>query len=274
MLTTAERELSTFLCSLQRLKGIDLSSYREPFLQRRLRARMIARQADTPFGYFTLLKNEPDEYNRFLEALSINTTEFFRDPDVFDFFRKNCLKEVIQRKVSLKHENIRIWSAACASGEEVYSLAIMLREELKERIDNFRIRIWGTDIDKAALEEAKRAEYSKRSLQEVDSEILKRYFTKTEEDLYRLKTPIKELVRFTEHNLNSDEPLKYMEVIFCRNVMIYLRRKQQEALCVNFYEALNPRGYLVIGKVEGLLGALKELFIPVDLNKKIFQKRR
>ena len=274
MLTVADRELNVFLYSLKRLKGIDLSSYRANFLQRRLRSRMIATKSEGLFNYFSILKREPDEYKRFLGALSINVTEFFRDPDVFDLFRKNCLKEVIEKKESTRHEIIRIWSAACASGEEAYSLAIIIMEELKNRIDNFKIRIWGTDIDKDALEVAKKGEYSLRSLKEVGAETLNRCFTNAGEGLYRLNGKVKEIVKFTQHNLITDAPLKYLDVIFCRNVMIYLRRQQQESLFEDFYNALNPKGYLVIGKVESILGDPKDLFIPVDLNKKIFQKRR
>jgi len=262
MLTAADKELNAFLCSLEKFKGVDLSSYRENFLQRRLRSRMIATKSESLFHYLRILKKEPDEYKRFLGALSINVTEFFRDPDVFDLFRKNCLKDVIEKKEACRHEIIRIWSAACASGEEAYSLAIIITEELKTKIDNFKIRIWGTDIDKDALEDAKKAEYGLRSLKEVGSETLNRCFTNTE------------IVKFTQHNLITDAPLKYLDVIFCRNVMIYLRRQQQEKIFENFYNALNPKGYLVIGKVESILGAPKDLFIPVDLNKKIFQKRR
>ena len=274
MLTVADRELNVFLYSLKRLKGIDLSSYRANFLQRRLRSRMIATKSEGLFNYFSILKREPDEYKRFLGALSINVTEFFRDPDVFDLFRKNCLKEVIEKKESTRHEIIRIWSAACASGEEAYSLAIIIMEELKNRIDNFKIRIWGTDIDKDALEVAKKGEYSLRSLKEVGAETLNRCFTNAGEGLYRLNGKVKETVKFAQHNLVVDAPLKYLDAIFCRNVMIYLRRQQQESLFEDFYNALNPKGYLVIGKVESILGDPKDLFIPVDLNKKIFQKRR
>ena len=274
MLTVADRELNAFLYSLQRLKGIDLSSYRENFLQRRLRSRMLATKSEGLFSYFSILKREPDEYRRFLGALSINVTEFFRDPEVFDLFRKKCLKEVIEKRESARHEIIRIWSAACASGEEAYSLALIILEELKNKIDNFKIRIWGTDIDKDTLEEAKKAKYSQRSLKEIDSVMLNRYFTGASDGLHRLNENVKDLVKFTQHDLTRDPPLKYIDVIFCRNVMIYLRRKQQEALFENFYKVLNPEGYLVIGKVESILGSPKDLFKPVDLNKKIFQKRR
>ena len=274
MLTAADKELNAFLCSLEKFKGVDLSSYRENFLQRRLRSRMIATKSESLFHYLRILKKEPDEYKRFLGALSINVTEFFRDPDVFDLFRKNCLKDVIEKKEACRHEIIRIWSAACASGEEAYSLAIIITEELKTKIDNFKIRIWGTDIDKDALEDAKNAEYGPHSLKEVGVETLNRCFTNAGEGLYRLNGKVKEIVKFTQHNLITDAPLKYLDAIFCRNVMIYLKRQQQESLFENFYNALNPKGYLVIGKVESILGAPKDLFIPVDLNKKIFQKRR
>jgi len=263
-----------FVSTLQKLKGIDLSSYRENFLQRRLNSRIEATNSENLFAYFNIIKKEVDEYNRFLEAISINVTEFSRDPDVFDFFRKNCFREIIQRKVVLNHSVIRFWSAACASGEEAYSLAIIIREELRDKLGNFRIRVWGTDVDKDALEEAKKAEYSQRSLNEVDSTILNRYFINVAKDLYRLKAEVRDLVKFSTHNLMSDAALKYVDVIFCRNLMIYLRRKQQEELLMNLYKALNPGGYLVIGKVESILGSPKELFVPVDLNRKIFQKRR
>jgi chemotaxis methyl-accepting protein methylase len=164
---------------------------------------------------------------------------------------------------------IRIWSAGCASGQEAYSLAILINELLGGS-DRFLVKIWATDVDNDALERAKKGEYDTRDFKEVDKKLLEKYFDPVYNDRYALKEDIKRLVRFEKHNLITDKGLKFMDIIFCRNVMIYFNRVQQELLLNKFYESLNSKGYLVLAKVESIWD--KELFITIDPLQKIYQK--
>lgn len=265
-------ELRSVLSFIYRSKGIDLSSYRQNFLLRRLGYRMKATGARSTLEYICLIEKNHAEFNRLIDTLSINVTEFFRDPDVFSAFRNVVLDEIIARKISTAHRVIRVWSAGCASGEEPYSIAIAITEELTARRGNFVVRIWGTDVDNGALTEAKKAEYKPSNLKELDKERLNKYFTHLGEGRYKLKEEIRKVVDFKRHNLISDPPLKFMDIIFCRNVMIYLNQKEQEILFRKFNQSLNSNGYLVIGKVENIWSDLKGLFVAVDSRQKIYQK--
>lgn len=266
------KDLKMFVSAIQRLKGVDLSSYREKFLLRRLNYRINISKSEGLLGYLNLLKKDDAEFNRFLEALAINVSKFFRDPEVFDYFKNNCLRELINRKGLSNNKVIRIWSAGCAEGQETYSLAIILKEELSKR-NNFFPRVLGTDIDKGALESAKRAEYDSESLKEMDEARIKKYFSPISDSSFRLNEDIKQMVKFSQCDLINNPPLKSMDVIFCRNVMIYLNRQQQEILLSKFHKSLRSKGYLVIGKVETIWNNLRDIFILVAAYQKIFQKR-
>ena len=260
------------MSSVQRLKGIDLSSYRQKFLLRRLNYRIIKTKSESIFDYLNLLKKDSAEFNQLLNALAINVSEFFRDPEVFNYFRKNCLRELINRKELHRAKVVRMWSAGCAEGQEAYSLAIQLKEELSKKY-NFFVKIWGTDIDKDTLQGAKKAEYDSRSLKEIDKLLLDKYFSCLPNGLFRVKEEIRQMVKFCQCDLLNDAPLKYMDVIFCRNVMIYLTRQQQGMLLSKFHNSLSSNGYLVIGKAESIWGNLSDMFIQVSGRQKIFQKK-
>jgi len=223
--------------------------------------------------YIHLLVKDKDEFSRFLDALSINVSKFFRDKEVFDTFRKVALADIIQRKKKTNQRTIRVWSAGCAYGEEAYSLAILIKEEQKSRQEDFVIKIQATDVDSDALEKAKIAEYEASSLKEVNKYQLDNYFVPLDNGTYKLKDEIKQMVLFAKHNLISDPSLRFMDVIFCRNVLIYIKRQQQEALFKKFNEALNQKGYLVIGKVEILWDYLGSAFTTVDVSQRIYQKQ-
>lgn len=265
----SHRELKKFLDFIYASKGIDLNAYRENFLSRRLYVRMLATKAKDYLDYAELIKTDPVELNNFFDALSINTTDFFRNPDVFASFQRNVLTELIQRKQADKNRSIRIWSAGCAAGQEAYSLAILIREKLLRK-SGFRVSILGTDVDNDVLEKANKAEYKLSLLKNVRKEVLEKYFIPRYNNSYCLKKKITGMVRFRRHNLIEDPPLKFTDIVFCRNVLIYLNPQQQDVLFNKFCQSLNPEGYLVIGKVETIRN--KDLFKAVDLGRKIYKK--
>ena len=250
-------------------KELDLESYRKNFLIRRLSLRLQATKSESAQEYLKLLREDPREINQFLDHLSINVTEFFRDPDVFEAFRKTALRDILARKQGACRRVLRIWSAGCASGQEAYSLAIIAALELGEKSD-LRVKIWGTDIDEAALEEAGKGEYEAQSLQKIDKRLLAKYFIPIDNNSYRISDKIRQMVEFKKCNLADEPPFKLLDAIFCRNVMIYLSRPQKDDLFSRFHFLLNPGGYLVLSKVETLWE--KNRFQTILPKEKIYQK--
>jgi len=265
------RDLNIFIAFAKRMKGLDLSSYRQSFLLRRLKVRMDIHKLYNLLGYVKILEDEPKEWENFLESLSINVSEFFRDPDVFNFFYNNCIKNLIEKKKLNAQKTIRLWSAGCSFGEEAYSLAILLKEALPKDSEKL-IRIWATDIEKSALSIARKGEYLAHPLKNIEDKLLKKYFMSPSEGRWIIKEDIKKLVSFKQHDLLSDPPLRFMDVVFCRNVRIYFNMSQGEKVLFNIHSSLREGGYLVIGKVETLPTPLKNLFLPIEGYYKIFQK--
>lgn len=265
-----ENDLNKVLEYIRIERGIDLlSSYRSSFVLRRLRIRMREVKALSYPEYTAIIKNNPQEFNSFLDVLSINVTEFFRDWDVFSAFRNTVLPGIIKNKESKREKIIRVWSAGCASGQEPYSLAIILKEELAGKRD-FLTRITASDIDIQALEMARKAEYKINDFKGIDNKILEKYFTLTYNECYKLNDEIRSMVSFQRFNLIDKLPFHFMDVIFCRNVLIYFKREQQDLLFQKFNQALNQGGYLVIGKTETL--GDKDLFALVNSRQRIYQK--
>ena len=251
-------------------RGLDLGQYKEKCLKRRIDVRLRATGAHTYLDYMAVLKKDPLEYDRLFDTLTINVTNFFRDRSTYRVIEDKVIPELILSKKRKGKRIIRVWSAACASGEEPYSMAILFHKILGKKIKDNLISIYATDIDKKVMEKAKKGEYEAGTLAKVDEKILKRYFNRNRK--YNLKEEIKQMVRFKRHDLISDGPLAHLDIILCRNVLIYFSRYQQIRLFDKFYKALNEGGYLILGKTESLAGKPEGLFQPVSIKEKIYQK--
>lgn len=251
-------------------RGLDLSQYREKCLKRRIDVRLRATGMHSYLEYMAVLKKDPSEYDRLLDALTINVTNFFRDKSAYRIIEDSVIPELVSSKKKYRKKIIRVWSAGCASGEEPYSMAILFHEILGNKINDFLISIHATDIDKPCLEKAKTAEYEAGAFSGVDEKILRLYFKR---DLkYRLKEEIRQMVKFKRHNLISDRPLACLDIILCRNVLIYFSRGLQMRLFGKFCKGLNKGGYLILGKAESLSEVSAELFRPVNIRERIYQK--
>ncbi len=251
-------------------RGLDLGQYRDKCLKRRIDVRLGATGVHTYSEYMAVLKKDPSEYDRLLDTLTINVTNFFRDKSTYRIIEDKVIPELISSKKREGKRIIRVWSAACASGEEPYSMAILFHKILGERIGDYLVSIYGTDIDKKVMEKAKRGEYEAGTVSEVDEKILRRYFNCNLK--YNLKEEIKQMVRFKRHDLISDRPLARLDIILCRNVLIYFSRNLQMRLFDKFYKALNEGGYLILGKTESLAGRSAGLFQPVSIRERIYHK--
>jgi len=240
--------------------------YSDAHLKRRLATRMRSLRITTYKEYAEYLDKDKKEYERLKSALTVNVTEFFRNPETYYAVKNQVLPKIF----SMGKKNIRIWSAGCSDGKEPYSIAILIREYLKKKNNNFFIRIIATDIDEEMLEKGRKGWYSD---EEMKGEIKKylNYFEK-ENGGYRVKPEIRNLVIFKKHDLLSDKMPSCIDMIFCRNVAIYFTRETKEKLYLDFYNALNKGGYFVTGKTEMLIGEARQLFVPVNNSERIYLK--
>jgi chemotaxis protein methyltransferase CheR len=244
-------------------KGINLAQYKSDFLRRRLAVRLRARGTADYLRYSHLLDEDPSEYAALFKALSINVTEFFRDSDVFDAFGQ----KVIPKLCTEKH-SIRVWSAGCATGEEAYSVAIMLKEHT-----NIPFKVLATDMSASAVERARRGRYHDSALKNLPSNILDKYFRSVGNE-YEVSREIRDSVRLNVGDLaNCIAPVN-LAAIFCRNVLMYFNRELQHKLVARFHHSLLNHGYFVLGKSEAIMGRQSALFEPVMPKERIFRKRQ
>ncbi|NQT90540.1 MAG: protein-glutamate O-methyltransferase CheR [Candidatus Omnitrophica bacterium] len=253
-------------------KGLDFSQYKEKSLLRRINSRLFRHNVKSYDEYVVLLQAQPDEYDKLVAALTINVTEFFRNPESFEAIKGIVIPRVIFSKRSQKHRIIRAWSCGCSSGDEPYSLAMLFLEKLGKARDNFLLTIIGSDIDKEALVEAKELIYSANRLKGLDKRLLETYFDRIEGDKFMLRSYARATVRFRHHDIIEDKPFFHCDIILCRNLLIYFNKQLQEEVLLKFYEALNPGGFLVLGMTESLVGAAVNAFEHVNNRLRIYRR--
>ena len=260
-------ELRALKQQIQASVGFFCEGYKERCLRRRIAVRMRARAVHTYAEYGALLKADASEYERLVDALTINVSKFYRNPEVWEMLARRILPELC----ALPDPAIRIWSAGTASGEEAYSASIMVQEYGREHgVDPSRFEILGTDIDRDSLAYAARAEYTDFAMTDIDPELSARWFD--HDGLHRLRPEARRNVRFDTLDLIRDPFPQGQHLIFCRNVIIYFERDIQEELFARFHEALVPGGILVLGKVEALFGSPAGLFQSLANRQRIFRR--
>jgi chemotaxis methyl-accepting protein methylase len=243
--------------------GLDCRAYKEPCLRRRLAVRMRARGLHTYASYRALIEQDDTEGDRLLDAVTINVSKFYRNPETWQAMRMHVLPQLFKRMA-----RVRIWSAGCAGGEEPYTMAMLLLQYADEhglRAALRRFDILGTDVDRNILEQAARAEYGTFSFGEIAADVRRRYFEDS-----RLRDDVKRLVRFQELDLMTGPYPRRQHLILCRNVIIYFQREMQERLFHEFHRVLEPQGVLVLGKVETIFGTAAQLFRPLASRERIF----
>lgn len=246
------------------------TSYKEKCVRRRIAVRMRARGTETYLQYAQLLDNDREEYERLLDALTVNVTKFFRNPSTYAAIRTNVVPELWDRGGP-----ICVWSAGSASGEEAYSLAAVFYEHAHHR-DQLaqlgRVSVVGSDIDRASLDAASHAMYLPASFTDTPADLLDRLFPRMD-DRRTVIPPMRAITRFERRDLLQDPPLaESFDLIACRNVVIYLDRPSQEGLLDALFGALRPGGFLVMGHVETLFGRARHHLRAVDVRERIYQK--
>lgn len=264
-------DLERLIAKIANARGLDLTQYRQPYVERRIAARLRSLNLHTYRQYARALDADPDEYARLLDTLTINVTDFFRDPPVYALFRSDMVPAIVEAKLRGHHRMIRVWSAGCATGEEAYSLAMSFLDALGRNSGRFVLSILATDIDPSALETAKRATYDIAKLAHVPE--ADRHFLSLGETTFTIKPEVTSHVKFKVLDLFRDEPVNVVDVVFCRNVFIYFTREQQERVLELFWRALSRDGYLVLGRSEKMSPALSERFEVVSGRERIYRKR-
>lgn len=262
-----EEELRRILALLRVRTGHDFSKYKRSTVLRRIARRMQVTRTDDLNEYYEVLRQNADEAQALLSDLLISVTAFFRDGEAFDAIVKKVLPDVLHAKPH--GEAIRIWVPGCATGEEAYSLAMLLLEEAARHELRPSIQVFGSDLDAHALAAAREGRYPTAIEADVSDERLRRFFTR-EGDHYRVRQELRDLVLFAAHDLLKDPPFSKIDLISCRNVLIYLDRDLQEQVISTLHYALNPGGFLFLGTSESAESPAG-LFRTVDRTARIYQ---
>ena len=251
--------------------GFNCEQYKEAHFRRRINIRVRATNSESYEEYLRLLKKNSGEHKDLITALTINVSEFFRNPETFGVIEKEVIPLLIKSRSDSLVKSIRIWSAGCATGEEAYSLAILLHRVLGRDFERYRISIMGTDIDNFSLEKARKGIYRENVLKNVDASIRESYFIRQGET-YQVSDQLRSMIHFKRHDMISEPSTNRFDLIICRNVMIYLKKEIQEQLQLNFHQALNRGGFFVIGKAETLLGTASNRFKPYNARERLYIK--
>lgn len=264
-------DLKSIIQLVLKHKYVDFAAYKMNTIKRRILRRMIIYKITNLHVYATLLEKNKEEIDLLHQDLLINVTEFFRDPETFLCLKKTILPRLLKSKKS--GEILRIWVAACATGEEVYSIAILLFELLDNKTYNIPFQIFASDLSIDAINSARNGEYSKHQLLNVSPKRIQRFFTRVK-DNYRISKTLRDVCIFAQHNILNDPPFSRMDIISCRNLLIYLDTPAQKRAMATFHYALNENGYLILGKSE-TIGSSVQLFAPVtDKKIKIYIRKK
>ena len=250
------KDLKRILNYLNEKRGFDFSGYRTSMVERRVKQRFPSTKCKNYNNYFHFLQENPDELDNLIDVLTINVSEFFRDPLTFEYIAHRILPAIVFQKSEGPDRCLRIWSAGCAMGEEPYSIAILIKELFGKEDLDFDINIFATDIDGKILKKAQKAAYTFESINNVKYRLLKKYFV-SKGKLFQLIPEIRDLVSFSAYDLldkKSYAPPESIfgnfDIVFCRNVLIYFDAKHQDQIFEKLYRSLSKQSYLVLGEAE------------------------
>ena len=251
----------------------DISSYKDKYLSRRIAIRLRNKNCKTYEDYYDILIQNDNEINSLKKSLSINVTKFFRDPDTWEEFHRimrNYVKEIKQKELS---PSLRVWSAGCAVGSEPYSIACIIHNTLGNHLLKYNVKIYATDFNEELLQIARRGIYEGEILDNIPKEFLMKYFEPFAKGI-RVKYSLRRMVDYSYLNLLKDKyRFPKLDVIFCRNVIIYFSKEIQKEIFRKFYDLLVPNGFLILGRTEILPQAFKESFDVFSLRHRIYRKK-
>ena len=264
-----DRAMRSFLAELRERTGLDFGAYKRGTINRRLQRRILATGAEDLRGYRKYLEQHPDEYGRLTSSFLIKVTEFFRDSDLFDHLRSVVVPKIVEAAREADRE-VRIWSAGCSTGEEAYSLAMLLAEELGDELPTSSVRIFATDVDPDAINFARKGIYAPSVVASVPDDLREKYFTSVG-DQFEVRKSIRGMTVFGQHDLGQRAPFPRVDLALCRNVLIYFTPELQRRALHLFAFALRDGGYLVLGKSESTT-PLAEHFVLENPRLKVYRR--
>ncbi|MDJ0576780.1 MAG: CheR family methyltransferase [Xenococcaceae cyanobacterium MO_234.B1] len=253
---------------LRQERGFDFTGYKRSSLMRRVRKRMLTHEIENFEAYLDYLQVHPEEFLPLFNTILINVTAFFRDKPAWNYLQYHVINHILEEKPP--RTQVRIWSAGCSSGEEAYTLAMILAEAIG--IENFRqrIKIYATDIDEEALTQARHASYTDKHLKPVPNDLRQKYF-ETTGGRYVFRPDLRRAVIFGRHDLVQDAPISRLDLLVCRNTLMYFNAETQSKILNRFHFALNNKGILFLGKAEMML-THTNIFTPLNLQHRIFRR--
>ena len=264
-----ERALTEIFTLLRVRTAHDFTNYKRPTVLRRLQRRLVVHELTKLSDYVEVLRGMSGEAEALLRELLISVTNFFRDPPVWKKVEETVIPALFRGKTSEDH--VRVWVAGCATGEEAYSMAMLLAEAAGSMAAPPEVQVFATDLDEDAIAKARTGSYSNVEIADVPPDRLRRYFQKEQPDSYRVRRELREMVLFAPHNLIKDPPFSHLGFVSCRNVLIYFNRTAQDRTMEVLHFALEPGGYLLLGSAETAEGS--SLFATVDKEHHLFQSR-
>jgi two-component system CheB/CheR fusion protein len=266
----AQENVAKLIVLMRTAFGNDLTYYKPTTMDRRIERRMALHKIEKLADYVKFVQSSADELRLLYQDMLISVTSFFRDREPFEVLKSKILPRILETKEA--GGPIRIWVPACSTGEEAYSIAIALLEVLDDRAQDFRLQVFGTDVDEASIQTARRGVFPPNIALDVSSERLQRFFVKKQNE-YQVCRRIRDLVVFSNQNLIRDAPFSRLDVVSCRNLLIYLRPSMQKKVLRILHYALLPTGYLMLGTSE-TVGDLTDYFSLVDRKNKLYAKRQ
>jgi two-component system, chemotaxis family, CheB/CheR fusion protein len=268
-LNVPEEGLSPVFERLRAQAGVDFSSYKLGTIRRRLQRRMVLNKVDTLERYVRLLEESPSELKDLYQDLLINVTRFFRDPASFDALQTHVFPKLLANRRF--DDPLRLWVPGCSTGEEAFSVAIALLELLGDRAGSYQVQVFATDLSESAVGVARAGLYPHSITEQISPERLRRFFTTTDGG-YRMAKSVRDLCIFTRHDLTRDPPFSHLDLVMCRNVLIYLGTALQKRVISVLHYGLKPEGYLVLGSAESV-GPRGDLFRVVDKRHSIYVRK-
>ena len=262
--------LKSIIDYLKKNRGVDFSGYRPSMIERRVRQRLAALKCEDYNEYFCRMQENDAELDRLIDVLTINVSRFFRNTLSFEYFTDKVLSVIVQQKADAGDRSLRIWSTACSTGEEPYSVAIIINEFLKKEKMDLKLNIFATDIDDSALKSAKKGVYRLESVENIKYRLLRRYFT-ADGEFFKLGSEIKDLVMFTHYDMldgrryvPSESVFGNFDIVLCCNLLIYFDATHQERIFGKLHHALADDGCLILGEAEAPTGKYQRRFRRIN----------
>lgn len=262
-------DFTKIMLMLKQYAGTDFSQYKPTTIRRRIARRMLLHKLETLGDYFKYLQKNPAERAALNSDVLINVTTFFREPETYEYLKKTVIPTIMKHKPA--GQPLRIWSAGCSTGEETYSLAITVLEVLGAEANPTSVQIFATDLSDRCIEKARLGKYFDNITEHISQDMINKYFTKTDQG-FRIAKHVRDLCIFAKHDLTRDPAYSKLDIISCKNLMIYLGNDLQTKVLENFHYSLNPGGYLCLGNSESV-GKSTDLFTIVDTKLKVYVKK-